>query len=99
MDRGFVVLRHTARLCGAPPFLSKRNGDTTPPFSGPGNGSAAGRIRKSLTSFDATIADTRDGGLPVPNASKIFSGSGNRTVQIGFRLSKTPALQAQGYTT
>lgn len=62
-------------------------------------GEAAGRIRKSLTSFDATIADTRDGGLPVPNASKIFSGSGNRTVQIGFRLSKTPALQAQGYTT
>lgn len=33
-----------------------------------------------------TIADTRDGGPPIPSAGRIFSGSGNRTVQLGLRL-------------
>ena len=30
---------------------------------------------------NATIADTRDGGLPNPNAGKILSGSGSRVLQ------------------
>jgi len=34
----------------------------------------------------ATIGDTRDGGAAVPSAGKIFSGTGNRIVQVGLRL-------------
>src|SRR5260370_60644 len=33
----------------------------------------------------ATIADTRDGGLPNATAGKIFGGSGNRIVQLGLK--------------
>jgi hypothetical protein len=33
----------------------------------------------------ATIADTRDGGLPSATAGKIFSGSGNRLIQLGLK--------------
>lgn len=31
-----------------------------------------------------TIADTRDGGNPIPTAGKIFSGYGNRVIQLGL---------------
>jgi hypothetical protein len=34
----------------------------------------------------ATIADTRDGGPAVPTSGKIFSGTGNRIIQLGLRL-------------
>src|SRR5262249_20550575 len=34
---------------------------------------------------NSTIADTRDGGLPNPNAGKIFGGSGSRVVQLGLK--------------
>lgn len=34
----------------------------------------------------ATIGDTRDGGLPVATAGKIFGGSGSRVIQIALRL-------------
>ncbi len=34
----------------------------------------------------ATIGDTRDGGLPVATAGKIFGGSGSRIVQVAMRL-------------
>lgn len=40
----------------------------------------------NLGTPDATIADTRDGGLPVPTAGKIYTGSDNRTIQVGLRL-------------
>ena len=33
-----------------------------------------------------TIADTRDGGTPNPNAGMITSGSGTRTIQLGLKL-------------
>jgi hypothetical protein len=33
-----------------------------------------------------TIADTRDGGLPIANSGKIFGGSGSRVIQIGAKL-------------
>jgi hypothetical protein len=39
----------------------------------------------NLGSPNATIADTRDGGLPNPNAGKIFGGSGNRIIQLGLK--------------
>jgi hypothetical protein len=39
----------------------------------------------NLGTPNATIADTRDGGLPNPNAGKILSGSGNRILQLGLR--------------
>jgi hypothetical protein len=39
----------------------------------------------NLGAPNATIADTRDGGLPNPNAGKILSGSGSRIVQLGLR--------------
>ena len=32
----------------------------------------------------ATIADTRDGGSPITTAGMIYSGSGNRTIQLGL---------------
>jgi hypothetical protein len=34
----------------------------------------------------ATIADTRDGGTPIPTAGKITGGSGNRVIQMGLKL-------------
>lgn len=34
----------------------------------------------------ATIGDTRDGGLPVATAGKIFGGSGSRVIQLAARL-------------
>lgn len=40
----------------------------------------------NLGGSSATIADTRDGGLPIATTGKIFGGSGNRTVQVGARL-------------
>ena len=39
----------------------------------------------NLGSPSGTIADTRDGGLPNPNAGKIFGGSGNRVIQLGMK--------------
>lgn len=39
----------------------------------------------NLGNPNATIADTRDGGLPVPLAGKITSGSGNRIIQLGLK--------------
>jgi hypothetical protein len=39
----------------------------------------------NLGSPSATIADTRDGGLPNANSGKIFGGSGNRVVQLGLK--------------
>lgn len=39
----------------------------------------------NLGSPNATIADTRDGGLPNPNAGKILGGSGSRITQIGLK--------------
>jgi hypothetical protein len=40
----------------------------------------------NLGSPSASIADTRDGGLPSPNSGKVLGGSGNRVVQVGARL-------------
>lgn len=40
----------------------------------------------NLSNPHATIADTRDGGPPSPTAGKIYSGSGNRVIQVGLRL-------------
>ncbi|HKT10954.1 MAG TPA: carboxypeptidase-like regulatory domain-containing protein [Terriglobia bacterium] len=34
----------------------------------------------------STIADTRDGGTPVASAGKITTGSGNRVIQVGAKL-------------
>ena len=39
----------------------------------------------NLGTPSATIADTRDGGLPNANAGKIFGGSGNRVIQLGMK--------------
>jgi hypothetical protein len=39
----------------------------------------------NLGAPNATIADTRDGGLPNPNAGKILNGSGSRILQLGLR--------------
>ena len=39
----------------------------------------------NLAAPSATIADTRDGGLPSATAGKIFGGSGNRIVQLGLK--------------
>ena len=39
----------------------------------------------NLGAPNATIADTRDGGLPNPNAGKILSGSGSRILQLGLK--------------
>jgi hypothetical protein len=33
-----------------------------------------------------TIADTRDGGPSIPSAGKIFTGTGNRIIQLGVKL-------------
>lgn len=35
---------------------------------------------------NATIADTRDGGLPIANSGLITTGSGNRVIQVGLTL-------------
>lgn len=34
----------------------------------------------------ATIADTRDGGSPIPTAGKLYGGSDNRTIQLGLKF-------------
>jgi len=39
----------------------------------------------NLNNPNATIADTRDGGLPVATAGKITTGSGSRIIQIGLK--------------
>jgi hypothetical protein len=39
----------------------------------------------NLSAPSATIADTRDGGLPNANAGRIFSGSGSRIIQLGLK--------------
>jgi hypothetical protein len=39
----------------------------------------------NLGTPSSTIADTRDGGLPNPTAGRIFSGSGNRVIQLGMK--------------
>jgi hypothetical protein len=39
----------------------------------------------NLGNPNATIADTRDGGLPQPNAGKILGGSGSRIIQVGLK--------------
>jgi hypothetical protein len=39
----------------------------------------------NLGNPNATIADTRDGGLPNPNAGKITGGSGGRIIQFGLK--------------
>jgi hypothetical protein len=39
----------------------------------------------NLGTPSSTIADTRDGGSPNASAGKIFSGSGNRIVQLGLK--------------
>ena len=41
----------------------------------------------NLSNPSTTIANTRDGGSPIPNAGKITGGSGSRVVQVGARLS------------
>jgi len=41
----------------------------------------------NLGNPSATIADTRDGGLPIATAGKIFGGSGSRVIQVGARIS------------
>ncbi len=41
----------------------------------------------NIAGADNTIADTRDGGLPRPTSGMIFGGSGNRTIQLGLRVS------------
>jgi hypothetical protein len=40
----------------------------------------------NLGSPGSTIGDTRDGGLPVTTAGKIFGGSGSRIIQLAVRL-------------
>lgn len=40
----------------------------------------------NLGNPSSTIADTRDGGNPEPNAGKILGGGGNRVIQMGVRL-------------
>jgi hypothetical protein len=40
----------------------------------------------NLANPGATIGDTRDGGLPVATAGKIFSGSGSRVIQLAARF-------------
>lgn len=40
----------------------------------------------NLSNPSATIADTRDGGPAVPTAGKIFSGSGQRVIQLGLNF-------------
>jgi hypothetical protein len=40
----------------------------------------------NLSNPNATIADTRDGGLPNANSGLITGGSGNRTIQLGLTL-------------
>jgi hypothetical protein len=40
----------------------------------------------NLSNPSATIADTRDGGPAVATAGKIYSGSGNRIIQIALRF-------------
>ena len=40
----------------------------------------------NLSNPSSTIADTRDGGPAIPAAGKIFSGSGNRTIQLGLKF-------------
>jgi carboxypeptidase family protein len=39
----------------------------------------------NLGNPSATIANTRDGGLPDPRAGKIFGGSGSRVIQLGLK--------------
>jgi hypothetical protein len=39
----------------------------------------------NLGAPSATIADTRDGGLPNVTAGKIFGGSGSRVIQFGLK--------------
>jgi hypothetical protein len=39
----------------------------------------------NLGNPSATIADTRDGGLPNANSGRIFGGSGNRVIQLGLK--------------
>jgi hypothetical protein len=39
----------------------------------------------NLGTPSGTIADTRDGGLPNTTSGKIFTGSGNRVVQLGIK--------------
>jgi hypothetical protein len=39
----------------------------------------------NLGTPSSTIADTRDGGSPNASAGKIFTGSGNRIVQLGLK--------------
>jgi len=40
----------------------------------------------NLGNPSATVADTRDGGTAISTTGKITGGSGNRTVQVGLRL-------------
>lgn len=40
----------------------------------------------NLSNPSNAVADTRDGGPPAPTAGMIFSGSGNRTIQVGARV-------------
>jgi hypothetical protein len=40
----------------------------------------------NLSNPNATIADTRDGGLPVATAGKITGGSGSRVIQLGLKF-------------
>ena len=40
----------------------------------------------NLGSPGSTIGDTRDGGIPVATAGKIFGGSGSRVIQLAVRL-------------
>ena len=40
----------------------------------------------NLGSPGSTIGDTRDGGLPVATAGKIFGGSGSRIIQLGCKV-------------
>jgi len=39
----------------------------------------------NLGNPNATIPDTRDGGLPIPTAGKITTGSGSRIIQLGLK--------------
>ncbi len=40
----------------------------------------------NLGNPDTTIADTQNGGLPIPTAGKIYTGSNNRTIQVGLKF-------------
>jgi hypothetical protein len=66
-------------------------------FRVPIRGLEAPRLQLRADFFDAfnhfnlgnpssTIADSRDGGSPIPTAGKIFGGSGNRTIQVGVKF-------------